>query len=686
MEPKSSPDPVDSSIPANAAAASAAPRVIGLYGLPGCGKSYIMQQLKQELGETDFHYFEGSEVIDTVTVGGLEAFKELDEHQQDQIRKIAIDNIKSTCAQSGKAGIVTGHFMFWDDEANEQASKVCTQADLGAYTHILYVNAPLEMTAKQRAEDTKRGRSNVSIQHLRRWQETEIQELRGLCPENNILFATIYPNLKDKLASSIRDFRHHDETRNRFVAEQLFDEIISPNYDELQTVLFFDADRTLAAGDTSACFWKIIYETKGEEDPLNALFRGPLKYSYTAFRQAMLLYEESANDAEFDVICNQVAAHTRLYPQMSSLLRQAGGYCHIRSVIVTCGLRRVWEKILEKEGLSDVVKVVGGGRIIDGLVVTPSVKECLAARAQRVHAAYTWAFGDSPVDLPMMIAAHQAIVVVGEQQNRSKSMDQELLTAMVSNRLQARQALLPNNLSPPRLDVATLPVVNLTGTAFLDSIFQHRKRPGGMRLYDATDTNAAKLLSTPMRDDTNRGPPLQTAHKNAGRYLATSYLVELIGTEKLTMRHPQGKDIAGYQLLGEEQTLIVALMRGGQPMASGIYKIFPKARFHGAKEPKDIEKEYLEGIVTVILVDSVINSGRSMAQFVQHIREIDGAVRIIIVAGVIQDQAVKGCSLIRAAARSTELTVVALRLSKNKYTGKGTTDTGNRLFNTTHLN
>ncbi|KAL5042409.1 hypothetical protein BDW71DRAFT_200619 [Aspergillus fruticulosus] len=583
MEPKSSPDPVDSSIPANVAAASAAPRVIGLYGLPGCGKSYIMQQLKQELGETDFHYFEGSEVIDTVT---------------DQICKIAIDNIKSTCAQSGKAGIVTGHFMFWDDEANEQALKVCTQADLCVYTYILYVNAPLEMTAKQRAEDTKRGCLNVSIQHLHHWQETEIQELYGLCPENNILFATIYPNLKDKLASSIHDFWHHNETCNRSVAEQLFNEIISPNYNEL----------TLAVGDTSVCFWKIIHKTKGEEDPLNVLFWGLLKYLYTAFRQAMLLYKESANNTEFDVICNQVAAHTRLYPQMSSLLHQVGGYRHICSVIVTCRLRRVWEKILEKEGLSDVVKVVGGGCIIDRLVVTPSVKECLAACAQQVHTAYTWAFGDSP-----------AIVMVGEQQNRSKSMDQELLTAMVSNRLQACQALLPNNLSPPQLDVATLPVVNLTGTAFLDSIFQLRKRPGGMRLYDAMDTNAAKLLSTPMRDDTNRGPPL--------------YLVELIGTEKLTMRHPQGKDIAGYQLLGKEQTLIVVLMRGGQPMAS----------------------------------------------------EINGAVCIIIIAGVIQDQAVKGCSLIHAATCSTELTVVALCLLKNKYTGKGTTNTRNRLFNTTHL-
>ncbi|XRM44288.1 hypothetical protein ABZX51_007435 [Aspergillus tubingensis] len=64
---------------------------------------------------------------------------------------------------------------------------------------------------------------------------------------------------------------------------------------------------------------------------------------------------------------------------------------------------------------------------------------------------------------------------------------------------------------------------------------------------------------------------------------------------------------------------------------------------------------------------------------------MNDAVRVIVVAGVVQDQALKGGSAIRAVARSMEVTIVALRVSKNKYTGKGTTDTGNRLFNTTQL-
>lgn len=42
----------------------------------------------------------------------------------------------------------------------------------------------------------------------------------------------------------------------------------------------------------------------------------------------------------------------------------------------------------------------------------------------------------------------------------------------------------------------------------------------------------------------------------------------------------------------------------------------PKAQFLHAKEPKDMKKEHLEGIVTIILVNYMINSDGSMVQFV----------------------------------------------------------------------
>ena len=55
--------------------------------------------------------------------------------------------------------------------------------------------------------------------------------------------------------------------------------------------------------------------------------------------------------------------------------------------MVTSGLRRVWDKILDREGLSESVSV-GGGRIADGFVVTADVKGALTARLRNHHQIY----------------------------------------------------------------------------------------------------------------------------------------------------------------------------------------------------------------------------------------------------------------------------------------------------------
>lgn len=658
------------------------PRVIGLYGIPGCGKSFLLNKLKNDLEESEFEYFEGSEEIDSVTPGGLDAFKKLGTVQQTHFRQLAIDSIKSKCIKSGKVGVVTGHFIFWSNE-NEAALRVCTDNDLSTYTHIIYVNTPVEATAKQRLQDRERIRSDLSIEHLRRWQDTEVEELRELCRQHGILFTTVYPIIEDKLSKLLLDFQAHGEEYNNSIAKQHLEYALSTHYDELQTVLFLDGDKTLTAQDTGEVFWEKLSPSK--VNPVRTLFSSQLGYSYIAFRQAMLLYEESTDDAEFDTICTEVSLQTPLYSQMFSLLHRLGSHNHIRLVIVTCGLRRVWEKIIEREGLSETVKIMGGGRLADGFVVTPSVKAYLVSCTKQIHAAYTWAFGDSPLDLPMLAVADQAIVVVGEERSRSKSMGIHLLAALVNDGLQARQALLPNSSVSPRLDTIMLPIVDLISPEFVDSIIKHHIPPGGLQLRDATDSSAAKLLMTPMRDADIRGPALRDAHSKAGSYLAWRFLADLIGLEEVIIRHVQGNNTIGHRLRGEEKTLIVALMRGGESMALGINEVFPKAQFLHAKEPKDIKRHHLEDNVTVILVDSVINNGNTVVKFVESIRAIHAMIRIFVVAGVVQDKAVSGCGPLKALARTAELTVVALRLSKNKYTGSGGTDTGNRLFNTAYL-
>lgn len=83
----------------------------------------------------------------------------------------------------------------------------------------------------------------------------------------------------------------------------------------------------------------------------------------------------------------------------------------------------------------------------------------------------------------------------------------------------------------------------------------------------------------------------------------------------------------------------------------------------------------------------MVNSGQTVVEFVQHIRHLHPTIRIVVVAGVVQAKSLaesKG-SFAQILGEDVNVGVVALRLSDNQFTGKGTTDTGNRLFNTTHL-
>ena len=52
------------------------PKIMGLYGIPGTGKTHLMRQLQQRLEKDHFAFFEGSEILHKLVPGGLSAFKE----------------------------------------------------------------------------------------------------------------------------------------------------------------------------------------------------------------------------------------------------------------------------------------------------------------------------------------------------------------------------------------------------------------------------------------------------------------------------------------------------------------------------------------------------------------------------------------------------------------------------------
>ncbi|OJD21180.1 hypothetical protein ACJ73_07482 [Blastomyces percursus] len=238
------------------------PVVVGIYGLPGCGKTYLLSYLRDYLKEDEFLSYDGSQVIADLVPGGLLAFQNMSEAEKSHWRDRAIRKIQLYCVNSGRTAVVAGHYMFWD-ESEEVGKTICTTGDLGVYTHIIFLNVPAEVIASRRQNDRERSRPIISVSHVRRWQHAEMSELRSLCRSHGILFAAFNAawilnrkSLVEKAAALLRDFRSHTQDYNLLVANRKLDETIAAIPSQLDTMLVMDGDKTLAAEDASALFWQ----------------------------------------------------------------------------------------------------------------------------------------------------------------------------------------------------------------------------------------------------------------------------------------------------------------------------------------------------------------------------------------------------------------------------------------------
>ena len=86
-------------------------------------------------------------------------------------------------------------------------------------------------------------------------------------------------------------------------------------------------------------------------------------------------------------------------------------------------------------------------------IVCPEVKGNLVKHLREQHNCYVYAFGDSPLDINMLREAEKSIIVVGDVESRSKSMDGVLSTNFYLQTLpkDTVQILMTKN-ATPRLD------------------------------------------------------------------------------------------------------------------------------------------------------------------------------------------------------------------------------------------
>ena len=189
---------------------------------------------------------------------------------------------------------------------------------------------------------------------------------------------------------------------------------------------------------------------------------------------------------------------------------------------------------------------------------------------------------------------------------------------------------------------------------------------------DFTNKNIVKLLATQSRRTDISSTELCKIHFEMGKFLAYQILDEFELTET-EIKHVQGVK-TGSELADKNDIVIFALMRAGLYAAEGVRSVFTDSQFFPVAE---IDNKDLENKI-IIIVDAVINTGRSIEKAIEHLLKIKP--RKIFVATLIMQK-----DALIISEKYSDIYFYALRVSENKYVGKGGTDTGNRLFNTMNL-
>jgi uracil phosphoribosyltransferase len=202
-----------------------------------------------------------------------------------------------------------------------------------------------------------------------------------------------------------------------------------------------------------------------------------------------------------------------------------------------------------------------------------------------------------------------------------------------------------------------------------------------MPLTHFTERHLVQLLATETRRTDTTPHALSLAHVALGRFLAGE-LVEMLDVEPCEIQHPQGVR-SGWRVAGEGEVVVLPFMRAGLYAAEGVREVFQNAQVLHVHPTRGVglapaELASLDALRarTVVIVDSVVNTGASLEPVLAQLRERVERVFVLALVAPVEtaDRLAQGWPTVQ---------FLFARTSTNRYVGAGTTDTGNRLFGTT---
>ncbi|OJJ77022.1 hypothetical protein ASPBRDRAFT_190361 [Aspergillus brasiliensis CBS 101740] len=619
--------------------------LIGIFGMPGSGKTHLLNQLRKELEGCPFSFHDSDEIEKDPS--GYCAYNS------------AIRAIRRKCDQSAVTGIATAKYMELNSQERHRRPLMLDNGEEGQFTHIMYVNTPVEVAYQRFIEDNKKAMSvgdaegrprECPLDVFRAWAKEEIKELQAACLDRHIMFTMVDPSNLPRIITLIHNFqldRDGHEKRNQAIVNQRIDELVARWQGHVERVVVMDCDDTLATKDVEHIFWEKYYF--GDDDhPDEGHRQLPEEHhdwerpreDYFQCRQACFAYEQVVAEGRFDEICSKAGSASSLVPPFGYFLHLASKYPHIRIILVTSGPRLLWERILAREGLSRSVWVIGSDPISVDYVVTPSVKENLMKRLAEVHNLHVWAFRDAhPYEYSYTNEAWFGY---------------EPLLPVLASRV---------NESGDRLDRTSLRLIALEQPEVLEKLFLHQ-----FALFHTTHKGIAKLLHERMLKTGE--VPVHVWRKKirieAAEYLTHQYMRELPELQGNAIVMPEEPEVTGYPLFHDGRVLIVPLTEDSSPMAPSFKSAFGESSVLEVSQATDIHLDQLLEIDAVVLVDSVVDSADNIARFVHHIRRLRPRLKVFIMVGVLQAELVAPGGPLPSLGRGGPIRVAALSLAKGK--------------------
>lgn len=192
-------------------------------------------------------------------------------------------------------------------------------------------------------------------------------------------------------------------------------------------------------------------------------------------------------------------------------------------------------------------------------------------------------------------------------------------------------------------------------------------------IHIASENNAyLQTLNSKSRNKELRNNKLASLHTQIGEVLGQAML-NFRPTESGFIKTVQDIDCT-IQEVSRKNITIVVLMRAGLYVGQGVRNILDSDDqvYLLSNTVDDVDLDYIRNR-DIVIVDSVINSGKTIIKYIDSFKD---AKSISCISIVMQSR------FTDIAKKYSDILFLTSRISDNYYIGAGAIDTGNRLFGT----